>query len=469
MRALRTWSARACAGVLAGALVALVAAPAVAQSTGKQAPPTASTPKNFTLPTPARLTLPNGLPVTMVPFGQVPKVTIRLVVEAGNVHEKADQVWLADLTGRMLQEGTTSLAADALARAFAGMGGSLSVGVGPERATIGTEVLAERAAEAIKLVAAVAREPRLPSDAIARVKASMARDLAIQKSTPQAIAQEKLAELMYGDHPFGRLFPTDAMLGGYTLEQVHAFHRAHYGANRARLYVAGVFDRPSIEAAVREAFGSWGKADAPPAPAPPAPRERGFALIDRPDAPQSTIMMGQRIPDPSSEGWIALEVTDSLLGGSFGSRITSNIREQKGYTYSPYSTMSANVKTATWVETADVTTAVTGPALKEIVHEITRLGQEAPPDAELKGIQRNLAGTFVVQNASRGGVISQLAYVDRHGLGDDYLAKYVERVNAVTPEQVRATAAAHLVPSKMTVVVVGDTKTVKEQVEAFRE
>ena len=149
-------------------------------------------------------------------------------------------------------------------------------------------------------------------------------------------------------------------------------------------------------------------------------------------------MIGLRVPDPSSPAWIALEVTDSLLGGSFGSRITSNIREQKGYTYSPFSTVNANIKTAHWVETADVTTDVTGPALQEIVGEITRLGKEAPPAAELQGIQKNLAGTFVVQNASRAGVIGQLAFVDRHGLGDDYLAKYVERVNAVTPEQVRA-------------------------------
>jgi predicted Zn-dependent peptidase len=454
---------------LSAALLALAAAPALAQPATRQAPPAAGTPKNFTLPAPARFTLPNGLPVTMVPFGQVPKVTIRLVVEAANVHERADQVWLADLTGKMLQEGTTALTADALARAFAGMGGELSVGVGPERATIGTEVLAERGAEAMALLASVARGPRFPADALARVKASMARDLAIQKSTPQSMAQEKFAALMYGDHPFGRLFPTEAMLGGYTLEQVQAFHRSRYGANRARLYVAGVFDKAAMEAAVREAFGGWGKADAPPAPAPPAPRERSFALIDRPDAPQSTIMIGQRVPDPSSAAWIPLEVTDSLLGGSFGSRITSNIREQKGYTYSPYSTVSANVKTSSWVETADVTTAVTGAALQEIVNEITRLGKEAPPAAEVQGIQRNLAGTFVVQNASRGGVIGQLAFVDRHGLGDDYLARYVERVNTVTPEQVRTTAADFLVPSTMTVVVVGDTKVVKDQLAPFQK
>jgi len=446
-------------------LVALGAAPGVAQPAQRQAPPAAGTPKNFTLPAPARFTLPNGLPVTLVPFGQVPKVNIRLVVEAGNVHERADEVWLADLTGRMLQEGTTALTADALARALAGMGGELAVAVGSDRANISTDVLAEHGAEAVKLLADVARTPRLPEDALARVKASMARELAIQKSTPQAAAQEKFAQLTYGDHPYGRLFPTEAMLGGYTLDQVRTFHRLHFGGNRARLYVAGVFDRAQMEAAIRDAFGTWGAADAPPAPAPPAPRDRGFALIDRPDAPQSTVMLGLRVPDPSDAAWIPLEVTDSLLGGSFGSRITSNIREQKGYTYSPYSSVNTNIKTAHWVETADVTTAVTGAAIKEVVGEITRLRTEAPAAGELQGIQKNLAGTFVVSNASRAGVIGQLAFVDRHGLGDDYLAKYVERVNAVTPDQVRQTAERYLMPDKMTLVVVGDVKTVESQLD----
>ena len=273
---------------------------------------------------------------------------------------------------------------------------------------------------------------------------------------------------MYGDHPYGRLFPTEPMLSGYTLDQVRTFHRQHFGGNRARLYVAGVFDRAAMEAAVRQAFGTWAPADAPPAPPPPAPRDRGFALIDRPGAPQSTILIGLRVPDPSNPAWIPLDVTDSLLGGSFGSRITSNIREQKGYTYSPHSSVTANVKTSHWVEAADVTTAVTGPALQEIVGEIARLRTEAPAAPELQGIQKNLAGSFVVGNASRAGVIGQLAFVDRHGLGNDYLAKYVERVNAVTPDQVRLTAEQYLLPDKMTVVVVGDAKTVKEQVAPWQ-
>jgi zinc protease len=461
---MRILIARSCIRATAiGLMMAVLAAPAWAQ-TSRQSPPPAGTPKNFTLPKPTRFTLPNGLAVTLVPFGQVPKVAIRLVVNAGNLYEGADQVWLADLTGRMLEEGTRTRAADALARELAGMGGDLSVSVGADTASITTEVLGDRGPAGARLLAEVAREPRFPQEALARVKAGLLRDLAIQKSTPQAIAGERFAALVYGDHPYGRTFPTEAMLGGYTLEQVQAFHRARFGPNQARLYVAGVFDAPGLEAAIREAFGSWERIEGSGAPAPPPKQARGFALLDRPGAPQSTILLGIRVPDPSDPDAIPMSVMNSLLGGAFGSRITSNIREQKGYAYSPRSSISNSLKTAHWVQTADVTTANTGDALREIRNEIGRLRTEPPKADELAGIQKNMAGTFVVRNASRSGVIGQLAFVDLHGLGDDYLVKYVDRVQAVTPAQVTDMARKYLDPEQLTLVVVGEEKVIKEQV-----
>jgi zinc protease len=447
--------------------VALAALSAPADAQQKQAPPKAGAPKDFVIPTPRRFTLANGLPVTMVPFGQVPKVNIRIVVGAANLHEKPDEVWLADLTGSMMREGTTALTADAVAREFAAMGGQLGISVGPDTTLISADVLTDRGADAVRLLAEVAARPRLPESELARVKGNLLRNLAIQKSTPQAVAQEKFAELLYGDHPYGRLFPAEATLKGYTIDQVRAFHRNHFSAGRARLYIAGVYDTAAMEAAVRQAFDKWERgATTGAAKAPPA-GDRRFALLDRADAPQSTVLLGLRVPSPSHKDWVALEVTDALLGGAFGSRITANIREQKGYTYSPFSTVETHPGEAHWVETADVTTKVTGESLKEIFLEIDRLRKEAPPADELRGIQNNLAGIFVVQNASRSGVIGRLAFVDLHRLGDDYLSSYVKRLMAVTPDDVRRVANEYLTPDRMTLVVVGDVKTVKEQLSPW--
>ena len=445
--------------LLASMLGCLAVAPVPAQ----QKPPAPGSPKDFVLPTARRFTLANGLPVTMVPFGQVPKVAIRLVVAAGNVYEGKDEVWLADTTGSLMREGTTSRAADAVARAFAGMGGELGVAVGADETSVAAEVLSERGAEAVQLLADVAQHPRLPESELDRIKGNLLRNLAIQRSTPQAIAQERFAQLLYGEHPYGRIFPSEAALRGYTIDQVRAYYKKHFAAARARLYVAGVFDAAAMEAAVRRAFDGWERGDATKAPGVPAAAAQRFALIDRPDAPQSTVLLGLRVPSPSHKDWVTLEVADSLLGGAFASRITSNIREQKGYTYSPFSAIDAHPGQAHWVETADVTTKVTGESVKEIVYEIDRLRKDAPPADELRGIQNNLAGLFVVQNASRSGVISRLSFVDTHGLGPDYLSTYVKRVMAVTPEDVKRIANEYLTPDKMTMVVVGDEKTVKPQ------
>ena len=443
------------------ALVALVAASLAGQ---KQAPPAAGAPKGFALTPRRTFSLPNGMQVSMVPFGTVPKVFVRLGVRTGHVNESENQVWLADVTGDLLQEGTTTRTAAQIARDAASMGGAVSVNVGPDRSNIFGDVLAERGPEFVRLVADIVRHPLFPASELSRITANRIRQLAIARSQPQPLAQERYAALLYPNHPYGRLYPTEAMLRGYTIDQVRAFYAANFGAARAHLYVTGVFDAAAMERAIRDAFTDWARG---PEPAlvepPPPPASRTVVLIDRPEAVQSTIDLGPRVPGPADSVYLPLVVTDALLGGAFGSRITTNIREDKGYTYSPFSSVDTKQRASDWSESADVTTKVTGASLKEIFAEIDRLQKEAPPPDELHGIQNNLAGVFVLQNSSRAGVAGQLAFVDLFGLGDDYLTGYVRRVLAVTPEQVQRMAQTYLRPERMQLVVVGDKKVVQEQ------
>ena len=191
---------------------ALAAAPALLAQ--KQAPPAAGKPKGFSVPAPKTFQLDNGLSVTLVPYGAVPKVTVRLGVLTGNGDEKANEVWLADLMGDLLSEGTKTRTATQIAEDAAKMGGSLDVVVGENRTDIGGDVLAEFAPQMIALVADVARNPSLPDSELARKKTDRARQLSIAKSQPQPLAQEKLRAVLYGDSPYGRLFPTEAMLTG---------------------------------------------------------------------------------------------------------------------------------------------------------------------------------------------------------------------------------------------------------------
>src|SRR5690606_26734247 len=298
-------------------------------------------------------------------------------------------------------------------------------------------------------------------------KASRLRSLSIARSQPQPLAQEKFLELLYGDHPYGRLYPTEAMLQGYTIDQVRQFHARNFGAARAHLYVAGVFDIPAVERAIRDASGAWAPGKPPPTKLPTPNTGRTVALIDRPNAVQSTLILGLPVPDPTDEDYLAFEVTNALLGGSFGSRITRNIREDKGYTYSPFSNVPDYYHVSHWAQQADVTTNVTGASLKEIFHEIDSLRTVPPSAEELTGIKNNLAGIFTLQNSSRGGIVGILRWTDLQGLEDSYLSTYIQRMLAVTPSGVQRIAREHLRPELMPIVVVGDRKTVAEQVAQF--
>jgi predicted Zn-dependent peptidase len=220
-----------------------------------------------------------------------------------------------------------------------------------------------------------------------------------------------------------------------------------------------------VGTAIREAFAGWAAGPEILVNVPePAEGKVVTEIIDRPGASQSNLYLGLPVPDPSSPDWIPLQVTNTLLGGFFSSRIIRNIREDKGYSYSPYSTLSSRYRDAYWAQVAAVTTEVTGPAIEEIMGEVDRLQAGAPPAEELDGVKNYTAGTFVLQNSTRSGIINLLAYQQLHELPDSYLSDYVSNVFAVTPEEISETAGMYLREEDMTVVVVGDRSQIAEQV-----
>jgi zinc protease len=433
----------------------------------KQTPPAGGPPKPFTVPAHETYELPNGMKVTLVPYGNLPKVTLSLVVRTGNLNEPAEMPGLADLAGKLMKEGTTSKSSKQIAEDSANMGGAITITVGVDESAIDTDVLSEFGPRAAALLADVAEHPLFPDSELPRLKNDALRQLSIAKSVPQNMALERFRKILYGDHPYGTVFPTEESIKRTTVADIKKYYEGNFGAARARLYVAGRFDGGEMKKALATAFGAWAKGAAPLINTPKVKAQHVLDLTDRPGAAQSVLLVGLPVPDPASADAVLLAVTNSLLGGSFGSRITSNIREQKGYTYSPRSEISRRYHDAYWVESADVTTQFTGPSLKEIFREIDRLSKEAPGDAELKGIQRYMSGVFVIQNSSRSALINQLRYVDFQGLGEDYLKTYIQKINAVTPADVQKETAEYIKPEEMTIVVVGDKAKISEQLAPF--
>lgn len=435
----------------------------------KQTPPEGGEPKDFKLPEKESKKLDNGLTAMLVQYGNIPKVNINVIVKTGNVHEGPEEVWLADLTANLMGEGTTSMDFKTIARKVAAMGGQVNISTGPNQTTVSGSVLSEFAPDLITILADILQNPSFPGAEIDRLKNDLKRQLTVQKGIPQAQASEKFRSIIYKDHSYGRMFPTQEMLDSYTLEKVKEFYGENFGAKRTVVYAVGKFDEAKVNQAIEEAFGKWKEGPEVNYPEASAIKTNEVAMIDRPNAPQTTIMLGLPTLDPSQPDYIPLTVTNSLLGGSFGSRITSNIRENKGYTYSPRSVINAGYRTAIWYEQADVTSEHTGDALQEIAKEIRRLQSEAPSKEELKGIQNYEAGVFVLQNSTPQGIISQLNFLDFHGLSESYLTDRVKNIHGVTPEKVQQMARDYFQYEDMTLVLVGDKKRLDVDIKKHEE
>lgn len=448
-------------------LASLLAPLANAQATQKQAPPAPAPARPFQLAQRTHYTLPNALQVNLLEFGTVPKVSIEVQVDAGKAYEDDKHTDLSTITAELMGEGTTSLNGEAIARKAGDMGSTLSISGGTYQTNFSMDVLSQNAADAIGLLSDVLEHPVFPEKELERLRADHLRSRATSLANPGFLSQKKFAEIMYGNQAYGRMLPTEEMLKGYTLKEVQQFYSANYGAQRSTIYIVGRFDEKAVREAITKHFGSWAQGSAVQLPVQKAAEGAHFTFVDQPGAAQSNVIFGIPVADVRSPDATQLQVMNSLLGGSFGSRITSNIREQKGYTYSPFSSLSQGYETNIWAERAAITTASTGPAIQEIIKEIKRLQDTPPTTVELANIQRYEDGVFLLRNSSRQGILNNLSFVDFHKLGDDYLTGYVKRIDGVTPEQVQAMAKKYLATDSMTLVVVGDPAVAKPQLSQF--
>jgi predicted Zn-dependent peptidase len=394
---------------------------------------------------------------------------VSLRTYAGGINA-GENVWLQTVTAQMLREGAAGRTGAQIAEAAAGMGGNLAVAANQHETTLTLNVLSEHAPDAVRLISDVARRPDFPAGELERVRAGLLRNLSVAKSQPQAAADAALAAAYYGaSHPYGRPFPTEAQLRGYTLDDLRRFYDQNFGAQRSRLYIAGRFDAAAVRAAIEAAFSDW-TSGPERLRLPPQPQQGPrMVLVDRPGAPQSTIRLAFPAPVAGSPGDIPMRVSNSLLGGAFSSRITKNIREAKGYTYSPFSATTFNPGQSIWTFDADVTTDVTGPALKEVFSEIRRMQTEAIPDEEAGGMRTYMAGTFIISNASPAGLINQVATRDFHGLPTNWLDAYVPSVLAVSAPAMQASVREALPLERATLVVVGDLAKITPQLKALPE
>jgi len=453
---------------IATAALALISAAAVVSA---QERPAVGPEKPFQLSPRVEKTLPNGLRVIVTRQTSVPKVSITLTVLSGYSSDPPDLTGLASLTADLIQEGTKTKNSRQIRREVFGMGGSLSAAASQDYTSVLARGLAEYAPRLLELTADVAMNPTIPEDEVAIIKQQHLQNVAQQKASPQFLSNRTFRRELFGEHPYARTSETEASLNAMDRAKLVAFHRDHYRPNNAFLLIVGAIEPDAMIAAAEKAFGGWSRGDvaAPAYPAPPALSGRHLYFVQRPNSIQSSISVGNIVVKRSDPRWFELTLANTIYGGAFNSRIVRNIREEKGYTYSPQSALTAFGDTGFYRFAADVRNEVTGPTLTEVFKEIDKMRASGVEANELQGAKSYLRGIFPIQTASQTGLAATLNNVYVFGLPKDYPETFRSKVAAVTADQVKSASATLLGSENSVIVVVGDWAKMKDQLAGYKD
>jgi zinc protease len=281
-------------------------------------------------------------------------------------------------------------------------------------------------------------------------------------SQPGVIADEAWLRRMYGEHPYGREQPTPVEVLAVGAASLRTAHRRRIVPDGALLVLVGDLSPARALDQVQKALDGWtgaGAATKVPRVRPPQPGP--LLLVDRPGAVQSNLRIGGPAPARTDPAYAAVEVANALFGGYFSSRLTQNIREDKGYTYSPRSSLRHNAASSALVTIADVATEVTAPALVEVAYELGRIASLPPTAEEVAAAAQYLVGTLALSTATQAGLAATLTVLLADDLDVSWLREHPARLAAVTPEQVHEVAESMLGPSRLVTTVVGDAAKVE--------
>jgi zinc protease len=271
--------------------------------------------------------------------------------------------------------------------------------------------LGSGAPKMLEIVADIVRNPTFPAAEVELAKGNALEALKAQEATPGYLAQKALAQAVYGEHPYHVIGATKETLTAATVDQLKKELARRFRPESALLVVVGDVDAAAVTAAVNRFFGTWkGGGEAPAAtPTSPGAVPRRLFVVNRPNSVQSQILMGRPVVTVTDPAYYPLLVANTICAGSFGSRLTENIREDKGYTYSPGGGVQARAQGGLLTVRADVRSDVTGASLLEMFYELDRMGATAATPEELSRAKRYQAGLYLLRNQIQGAVAQTLA------------------------------------------------------------
>jgi zinc protease len=413
--------------------------------------------------------LANGLQVVLVESHGVPRLTVELIVRSGNAATALSIPGLADMVATTVRTGTARRSRRQIEEDLRRMGGEIGTGAGADSSTIIADGLAESAGPLVELVAEIAREATFPEGEFERERRQAIEGLKLERVTPAFLASERVRRQLFGAHPYAVVSPSIEQVEAYKLDDLRAFYGRHWVASNSLLLAVGDFSTERMMEQIESAFGPWPAGEAQTVEDTPIEIQRGrqVHVVHLPDTTQARVVVANHAITRRHPEWTRLAVANAIYGGAFHSRLVANIREQKGYTYSPGSQAHALRHHGWFASQAAVRNEVVAATLTEIFYEMDRMRALPVGVEELEEIQNYLTGVFSLGVATQSGLRGQLATVYLNELPEDYLETYRERVRGVTLEQVLEAARKWMDSANALVVVVGERAEVEPQAALF--
>lgn len=436
----------------------------------RKKPPEAPAPRAFHLPKIESFKLANGLSVQLVEDHRYPLVTIALGLKIGSALDPAKKRGVASLTADMLTEGTKKKTSKQIADEVDFIGGGLKAGADNDFTIVSSSVLSKYTDRLIAVFEDILFNPTFPQAEFDLKKTNLIQELAMKRSNPDFLLEERFAKVIFGDHPYSRIAPTPESVKSITRADLEAFHKANYLPNESALVIIGDFDSAKIRPLISKDFseqwkpGHIAKTDGQ---GMPTRTEQRIYLVDRPGSVQSNIKMGNVGIKRTDPDYYALTLANQILGGAANSRLFLNLREAKSFTYGAYSGVAAGKEPGSFGAEASVRTEVTAPSLQEFFYELSRIRNLKVTEKELNEAKKYLTGSFQLGLETQGGLAQRLLEGQLYDLPRDYLETYTDKIMTVSADDVRNVARKHIDLGHIAITVVGDAKVIKPELQIF--
>jgi predicted Zn-dependent peptidase len=449
--------------------VASLSSTTAAQAIDRNKVPTLGPPPKVSLPPIVTRQLPNGLKLMIVEQHELPLADFILVVGRGGTVDPTSKEGVANLTASMLTEGTTDRTSLQIADQIAFLGIGLGSSSSWDASTVSLHTPTAQLDSALALFSDVVLRPAFPDQDFQRVKKTRLTNLIQLKDRPTAIADQAYASILYGtNHPYGHpLIGTEASITAMTSADLRSFYNANFVPNNSTLIIVGDVTPAQIEKKIDALFSGWKQGAVVPYSFGDAPKAGATTvyLIDKPGAAQSSFRIGSIGVPRSTRDYFALNVLNTILGGSFTSRLNQNLREKHGYTYGARSRFDMRQSAGPFTASAEIVAAKTDSGLVEFMNELNAI-RDTVPSAELRKAKRYLQLGMPGDFETTQQIAQQLVPVALYGLPLNYYNNYVTNIEGVTQADVQRVARQYINPANLAIVVVGDRKSIEEGLKA---